>query len=203
MHRPTDTALKNRARTLLEAMTERSRWIYAVPRDESVDAVAAIASGAGLRRDGEGTRCANEAGTARLVVLDRPELDVMVIESAGQEAPPILSAVLEKTGFYAQSTLLGTAFDVHDEETTEALATLAHMVVAWDKEWRELFKLHLGADEPAVRRWAAEAVVIAKETAGDAGPAEALLDEALQREQDNEVKAAITAALGRVRGSAA
>lgn len=203
MPRPSETALKSRARALLEAMTERARWIYAVPRDLGAAAAGAIAEGAGLRHaadapEGE-LHLANEAGTTRITVLDRPELDVMVIEAAGQDAPPILSAILEKTGFYAQSTLLGTASDLRDEEAPEALATLAHLVVAWDKEWRELFKLHLGASDPALRRNAAEALVIAAETADDTGPAEALLVEAQKREQAAEVSEVMIAALAHLR----
>src|SRR4051812_41907352 len=121
--RPTETALRARARGLLEAMTERARWIYALPR-EGAAAVRAIALDKGLRVEEEDAA----AGAARyakdkasLVTLDSSELEVMIVEAAGPEAPAVLADILERTGFYAQSTLLGTALDVKDEEAPKAL----------------------------------------------------------------------------------
>src|SRR5689334_1944235 len=150
MRRPTETALRTRARTLLEAMTTQARWIYAVPRDDGPAAVRTIAIAEGLRATQEdaatGTATfANEKGSASLRVVDSEDLDVLLVEATGDDVPPILGKILEQAGFYAQSTLLGTALDVHDEEASTALGTLAHMAVTWDDAWRELFALHLAA----------------------------------------------------------
>src|SRR5262245_7535541 len=119
MPRPTETALKGRARALLEAMTARARWIYAIPREEGLRIARAVVEGKGLRCEEEdakagAARFADEKGSASIVTLDSAELEVMLVEGAGAEAPPILADILEKTGFYAQSTLLGTALDVRD-----------------------------------------------------------------------------------------
>jgi hypothetical protein len=205
MPRPTETALRGRARALLEAMTARLRWIYAVPRDDGPAAVRAVAQAEGLRLVEESeaaatARWANEKGTATIVVRDAPDLDVLLVEAAGEDAPPLLGKILDQAGFYAQSTLLGTAFDVRDEEASTALGTLAHMVVAWDDPWRDLFRLHLTAPDAPVRRDAAAAIVTATHAAGAPGPAPALLEEAIGKEKVDEVKDALTAALGRVRG---
>jgi len=51
-------------------------------------------------------------------------------------------------GLLRQSTLLGTAADVRDPRPPKALRTLAHMVVAWDEDWGDLFLLHLAAPDP-------------------------------------------------------
>lgn len=192
MRRPTETALKSRARALLEAMTARGRFIYAVPRDDGPDAVSAIVSAEGLREvDG---RYQNEKGTASITVRDRLDLEVLIVEAAGEDAPEILAKILDKAGFYAQSTLLGTAFDVADEEASDALGTLAHMVVVWDDAWRDLFALHLGASDPSVRRRAVEAGLDACRTAGAPGPLPGLLDAAIGREKDDALKQQMIAA---------
>lgn len=186
MRRPTETALKSRARALLEAMTARLRWIYAVPRDDGPAAVRAVALAEGLVAKDDAT-FTNEEGTATITTRDAEALDVLFVEAAGEDAPPILAKILEQAGFYAQSTLLGTAFDVRDEEAPSALGTLAHLVVAWDEPWRELFALHLAAPDPAVRRAAIASLAIAAATAHEPGPAAALLDAALAKEQMAEV----------------
>src|SRR5262249_7997518 len=130
--RPTDTALKGRARALLAAMTERTRWIYAVPRDETKQ-VQPILETADLvceeRAQAAGIARFSEPSKISFVVFDNPELEMMLIETAGEDAPPILAQVLDKTGFYAQSQLIDTALNVHDPETNKTLRTLAHMVV--------------------------------------------------------------------------
>jgi hypothetical protein len=174
MPRPTETALKGRARALLEAMTERGRWIYALPRVEGPAAVNAVALGAGLRASaGEAgaERFENEGGSAALLVIDSPDLDVAVVEATGPDAPPILAEILERTGFYAQSTLLGVALDLQDPESPKALRTLAHMVVAWDEDWSALFLLHLAAPDPVVRHEAVVALEVAVMVAHAPGPA--------------------------------
>ena len=203
MPRPTETALRGRARTLLEAMTERARWIYALPREEAPAAVRAIALAKGLRAAEEESGAARyEAadGKASLVTFDSPELDVLLIEAAGSEAPPILAEILERTRFYAQSALLGVALDVKDPEAPKALRTLAHMVVAWDEDWSDLFLLHLASPDPVVRHDAVLALTVAVMVAHDAGPAPALLDEGIRREKFPKLKDTMIEALNVVRG---
>ena len=186
---PSETALKGRARALLEAMTERARWMYAVPRDAGeAETVRAILLEGGLRAE-EGDE---KAGVARFVsgdektafvLFDAADLEVLLVEATGEGAPELLAKVLEKTAFYAQSRLLKTALDVRDPEAPKALRTLAHMVVAWDEDWSDLFLLHLASPDPVVRHDATVALTVATMVARDPGPALALLDEALQREK--------------------
>lgn len=200
MPRPTETALRGRARALLEAMTERALWTYAVPRDDGPAAVREAALAAGLRADpADGARWLDARGEAAITARDDEALDVLLVTARGEDAMPALAQILDKAGFYAQSTLLGTAHDVRDEEAPSALGTLAHMVVAWDDAWRELFQLHLGAADPVVRRDAAAALVTAAAAAG-AAPAIALLEAAAAKEKVAEVQAAMAAALAKVRG---
>jgi hypothetical protein len=203
MPRPTETALRGRARALLEAMTARARWIYAVPRDDGPAAARAVALASGLRVEQEeagAARYANEKGTASLVTLDSAELEVMLVEAAGPDAPPVLAEILDRAGFYAQSTLLGTALDVHDPEAPKALRTLAHMVVAWDEDWSDLFLLHLAAPDPVVRHDAVVGLSVAVMVAHDAGPAPALLEEAIRREKFPKLEETMREALNLVRG---
>jgi len=204
MPRPTDTALRNRARALLEAMTARARWIYAVPQEEG-PAVRALALASGLRvaQEDEGagaTRYENEKGSASLVTLDSAELEVLLVEAAGVDASELLAKIVDTAGFYAQSTLLGTAADVRDPEAPKALRTLAHMVVAWDEDWGDLFLLHLAAPDPVVRHDATVALTVAVMVSHEAGPALALLEEALRREKFPKLKETMTEALNLVRG---
>lgn len=206
MHRPTDTALRTRARTLLEAMTARERWVYAVPRERGVEGVRAIALAQGLlalppATEGNAESFAGASGT-RLRVEDRPDLDVLLLEAEGSEAPTALAAILDETGFYAQSTLLGTAFDVHDEEADVALRTLAAMVAAWDKDWLDLFRLHLTAPEPALRQEAIASLLAACAAARASDKASALLAEVRAAEKDEEVRRALDAALTSLRPGA-
>ena len=186
---PTETALKGRARALLEAMTERARWMYAVPRDAGEAATArAILLEGGLQLDesdsaAQVTRLVNSGGTATFVLFDSAELEVLLIEATGSDAPELLGKVLERTGFYAQSQLLRTAIDVKDPEAPKALRTLAHMVVAWDEDWSDLFLLHLASPDPVVRHDAAMALTVATMVSREPGPALALLEEAQKREK--------------------
>jgi hypothetical protein len=199
MPRPTETALRGRARALLEAMTERARWIYALPRGEGPAAARAIAAEKGLRCEEDdaaagAARFAREDGKASLVLLDSPDLDVALVEAAGPEAPAILADILDRTGFYAQSTLLGAALDVRDSEAPKALRTLAHMVVAWDEDWSDLFLLHLASPDPVIRHDAVLALTVAVMVAHDPGPAPALLDEAIRREKFPKLRDTMTEA---------
>lgn len=203
---PTETALKGRARALLEAMTDRARWIYAVPHDAGEPATArAILEEAGLAREESDeaahvTRYSNSAATAAFVLFDSPELEVLLIEATGPDAPELLAKILERTAFYAQSQLLRTAIDVRDPEAPKALRTLAHMVVAWDEDWSDLFLLHLASPDPIVRHDAAMALTVATMVSQVAGPAIALLEEAHKREKFPKLRDTLFEALQLVSG---
>jgi len=204
MPRPTETALKGRARALLEAMTERARWIYAVPRELGERHLRPILEAEGLRceaHDAGAARFVQDDDKAMFVALSSPELEVMLIEAAGSAAPAVIRKVLDKTGFYAQSQLLKTALDVHDPEAPKALRTLAHMVVAWDGDWNDLFLLHLASPDPVARHEAVAAVSIAAMVARDPDPAVALLEEALAREKFPKLRDTIAEAIQVIRGS--
>lgn len=202
MPRPTETALKGRARVLLEAMTERARWIYAIPPDGSA-AVRAVAEAKGLtveEQDAAAGAVRYAKGGLSVVTFESPELEVLLVEAAGGEAPAVLADILDRTGFYAQSTLLGTALDVKDPEAPKALRTLAHMVVAWDEDWSDLFLLHLASPDPIVRHDAVVALTVAVMVAHEAGPAPALLEEAFKREKFPKLAETMREALNVVRG---
>src|SRR5688572_4262547 len=111
---PTDTALKGRARALLEAMTERERWVYALPREAGDAHARPLLEALGLRCEDEAAgarvaRLVNEGDTARFVLFSSPELEVLLVEASGGDAPEALAQLLDKTGFYAQSELLRAA----------------------------------------------------------------------------------------------
>ncbi len=205
MPRPTETALKARARSLLEAMTERARWIYALPRVEGPTVARAVAEAKGLRCEEEdatagAARFASESGKASVVVFDSADLDVAFVEAVGPDAPPVLAEILDRTGFYAQSTLLKVALDTRDPEAPKALKTLAHMVVAWDEDWSDLFLLHLASPDPVIRHDAVVALTVAVMVAHEAGPAPALLDEAIRREKFPKLKDTMSEAKNVVSG---
>ncbi|HVY45990.1 MAG TPA: hypothetical protein VHB21_08930 [Minicystis sp.] len=205
MPRPTETALRGRARALLEAMTERARWVYALPLEAAETHVRPILTDAGLTVEEEdagarAARLSNAAGSAHFAVMQSPELDVTLVEGSGSEAPPLLAKILERTGFYAQTELLGTALDVRDEEAPKALRTLAHMVVGWDEDWSDLFLLHLASPDPVVRHDAALALAIAVMVAREPGPAPALLEEAIRREKFPKLAETLRETLNLVRG---
>jgi hypothetical protein len=187
VHKPSPTALKDRARTLVERMTERARFVYAVPREEARAALAKIlvAEGFALRETedaGRVTKWTNADHTASFVVLEREDLDVTFLQGDGAGTVPALGAILNETGFFAQSTLLESAFDGGTEDARKALLTLAHMVVAWDADWADLFLLHLAAPDPVVRHDAVTALTVAAMVARDRAPAQELLAEAAKRE---------------------
>lgn len=197
---PSETALRGRARTLIEAMTERTRWIYAVPRTSEGPSARTILEAEGLRVEEQDAgakvvKLANDARSVVFVLFDSPELEVELIEGEGGDAVPLLAKVLDKTGFYAQSQLLRTALTVHDPEASKALRTLAHMVVVWDEDWSDLFLLHLASPDPVARHEAALSVSIAAMVARDPRPAIALLEEAKRRETFPKLRETITEAL--------
>jgi hypothetical protein len=217
MPRPTETALKGRARSLLEAMTDRARWIYAVPRDQGgasdpapqpdqAPGASSLAFASAVLLESRYVvaeedrkagafhfRSADEG--ASFVLFDSAELDVLLVECRGGDAPEALAKILDRTGFYAQSALLGTALDVGDPEAVKALRTLAHMVVAWDEDWSDLFLLHLASPDPIVRHEASVSLTIAVMVAHDAGPAIPLLEEAIRRERYPKLKETLGEAL--------
>lgn len=196
MHRPSPTALKDRARTLVERMTNLGRFVYAVPRTEARAHVATVLTEQGLllretEDAGRVAKWSNAEGTASFVMLERMDLDVTFIQGDGGDAVAPLGAVLDKTGFFAQSTLLESAFDVGSEDARKALLTLAHMVVAWDADWADLFLLHLAAPDPVVRHDAVTSLTVAALVARDRGPASELLAEAAKRETYPKLKETI------------
>src|SRR5690242_17733814 len=102
-------------------MTDRARWIYALPMDEAAEHVAPTleAHRFGRREADAAARAAKwtrDGDNASFVVVERPDLEVMLVEAQGAAAADTLGALLGKTGFYAQSTLLASAFDVSDED---------------------------------------------------------------------------------------
>ena len=196
MHRPSSTALKDRARTLVERMTNRGRFVYAVPRGDARAHLAQVFTEHRfvLRETEDAGRVAkwsNAENTASFTVLERVDLDVTFIQGDGGDAVAPLGAVLDKTGFFAQSALLESAFDIGSEDARKALLTLAHMVVAWDADWADLFLLHLAAPDPVVRHDAVTALTIAAMVARDRGPAPELLAEAAKRETYPKLKETI------------
>ena len=196
MHRPSPTALKDRARTLVEQMTDRARFVYALPREEARAHLPKVLTSQGfaLRETEDAGRVAkwsNAEETVSFVVLERVDLEVTFIQGDGGDAVAPLAAVLQETGFFAQSTLLESAFDVGTEDAQKALLTLAHMVVAWDSDWADLFLLHLAAPDPVVRHDAVTALTVAAMVARDRGPAPELLAEAARRETYPKLKETI------------
>jgi hypothetical protein len=193
--KPTATALKARARTLLERMTDRGRWIYALPPAEAREHLAKTFEDHGFavsETDAEGkVKKWSHASGAAFVVLEREDLDVTLVEADGGDAVAPLGALLGKTGFFAQSALLESAFDVTTEDARKALLTLAHMVVAWDDDWGDLFLLHLASPDPIVRHDAVTALTVAAMVARDQGPAPELLAEAARRETYPKLKETI------------
>jgi hypothetical protein len=202
VQRPSPTALKARARALIEQMTARGRWIYALPPDEAALHLATVLAAHGFsieenEADAKAAKWAKGADAA-ITVLERPDLDVVLVEAHGGEAAEMLGELLGKTGFYAQSALLSSAFDVEGEDSRKALLTLSHMVVAWDDDWADLFVLHLASPDPIVRADAVTALTVAALVARDKGPAAALLAEAAQRETFPQLKETIDQAMALV-----
>jgi hypothetical protein len=177
-------------------MTHRGRFVYAVPREEARAHLATVLAeqGFALRETEDAGRVAkwtSRGDAATFVVLEREDLDVTFLQGDGEGAVAPLGIILGKTGFFAQSTLLESAFDVGTEDARKALLTLAHMVVEWDADWADLFLLHLAAPDPVVRHDAVTALTVATMVARDRGPAPELLDEAAKRETYPKLKETI------------
>jgi hypothetical protein len=177
-------------------MTDRARFVYAVPSEEARVHLEKTLTDHGFSKgetDDEGrvTKWTHPTTTAAFVVLERVDLDVTFVQGDGGDAVAALAALLGKTGFFAQSTLLESAFDVTTEDARKALLTLAHMVVAWDDDWADLFLLHLASPDPVVRHDAVTALAVAAMVARDRGPAPELLAEAAKRETYPKLKETI------------
>lgn len=180
----TDSALKERARALMVAMTDRSRWVYALPEGSFAQAVA-VAGEKGLTRraeEGDVVKYEGERGE-RLVLFDHKTLGVVMLEGAGDAVADVVRAIVESTGFVPQSKLWGAALDIGTGESQRALSILAHMCVSWDDDWTDVFLLQLASPDATVRRHAIDALTLAAMVAGDVDPALALLKEARDRER--------------------
>ncbi len=181
------------------------RWAYAVdtstPRAD-IDAAAKVA-GYALVEDDPAAKAAryeapSEGRADGLVLVERPDLGVTILQAFGPTTPDRLGPVLEKTGFVPQSSLLARAYDLADPRAPQALTALAHMVVAWDDDWADLFLLHLAAPDPVVRHTATLATVIAALSARSKEPARSLLLEARRRERYPKLKDTMGEALAAV-----
>ncbi|MSP24403.1 MAG: hypothetical protein EXR75_04420 [Myxococcales bacterium] len=189
MKTPDAAALKKRARAMLLAMTEREHWIYALVRDEGTfDKALLVLQHAGVPRaesaaGGSVVRFGTEESGASFVVYDAAPLGVVLLEGSGAGAPEALGKVLEATGFLPQSELWRRALDVGDAAfASRAVRTLAHMMVAWDADFHDLFILHLASPDAIARHEATVAITLASLVARDAEPGLELLEEGLERE---------------------
>jgi hypothetical protein len=181
-------------------MNDRERWIYALPPADARRHLAKTFADHGFSvreadAAGKVTKWGRNGGGASFTVLERDDLDITLVEAQGVDAAAALGALLKKTGFFAQSALLESAFDVATEDARKALLTLAHMVVAWDSDWADLFLLHLASPDPTVRHDAVTAITIAAMVARDSGPAPELLAEAAKRESYPKLKETIDEAI--------
>jgi len=187
MAKADEAALKKRARAMLVAMTDRAHWIYALPRE----AFAATCA----RLEAEGLRCEETADEGRVVrfgeddacrfvVMDSEPFDATLLDGSGADAVRLLKVLVDEHGFLPQSVIWETALDVgHPKEASIALRMLAHMMVAWDEDFLDLFLLHLASPDAVARHEAAMAVTLAAMVARDVAPALKLLDEAQSREK--------------------
>lgn len=184
----TATALKGRARRMLLDMTERSRWIYALPRLGTMDKLAVLLAEHGVARvadDAGGTVVAygQDVSSVHVVAFDSRDLEVVLLEGSGSAVVPVMQAILETTGFVPQSELWRRALALGEPDCARSLKILAHMVVAWDDDWVDLFLLHLASPDAISRREAVLATTLAAMVARDVGPALTLLSEAHGREK--------------------
>ncbi len=182
----TEQALKDRARSLLMAMTERDRYMYALQRDSLPQIVA-------LMRDldipqvddaagGSVLRFASEAPRAHFVVFDNIDLNVLLLQGDQEGCVPTMGKILEATGFVPQSKLWGDALNIGTPEATRALKILAHMAIGWDADWTDLFLLHLASPDPIARHDATLSLITAAMVCFEQDAAIELLVEAQSRE---------------------
>ena len=185
-----ETALKKRARQLLVAMTERQRYIYALPPQTASKPTMEVVIGhmealgiPRVRDDAKGNVVQFGADDeARFIVFAHEELAVVFIEASGPGVVEPMRQLLETTGFVPQSQLLSTALDVANPDAASALQVLAHMTVSWDEDWTDLFVLHLASPDPLVRRQALSSLTLGSMVAQVFEPAKQLLQEAARRE---------------------
>jgi hypothetical protein len=214
MSSPSPSALIDRARTLVVRMHGVERWAYAIDSAVPADAVRAAILAAGYvlveeaAAEPDGTSQAEvaryEARTDRedpdvLVTLRRPDLGLTLLQAHGATTPDRLAPVLQTTGFAPQSRLLRQAYDIGNDEARRALTALAHMVVAWDDDWADLFLLHLASPDPIVRHDAILATAVAALCAREREPACTLLEEAARHEKFPKLRQTVVEALAAVR----
>ena len=184
-----DSALKDRARQMLIDMTQRERWIYALPAGaETQAALSGTLSDAGLPEvdsgaDGRVRKYQDGSGKMHILVFEHSALGVVLVEARGGTVVPFMQKLLEATSFIPQSQLWATALDVTNENTTRSLTTLAHMAVAWDEDWADLFILHLASPDPIVRNEATKSLVLAAMVSAETADALTILGEAHKRER--------------------
>jgi len=205
----TQASLRERARTLLEAMTERNRYVYALPREGSFDKVLAIAADQDLQeaeREADGSVVKlvgkQETNAPQLIVFDNAALDVVLMEGSSDSVVPVMQAILAETGFVPQSGLWGSALDIGEPGCGRALAILAHMAVGWDDDWTDLFLLHLASPDAMVRHDAVGSLTLAAMVCGDPAPALELLAEARKREKFPKLSETIDDAVRVLKGFA-
>lgn len=191
---PSTTALKNRARLLLEAMSERGRWVYAIPQD-ATEVIHEIALAEGLTPAEDGKFRSNDG--AELHLLHDPELEVLLLIAEAPGVVTVMSKILERVGFFAQSQLLAVAYDTDDEEAPTALRTLAHMLATWGEPWKDLFDLHLNATAPAVRSHAIQSLQVASSICPEV-PVDLLLQYRLEQEISPEIQEVLQQAIKEV-----
>lgn len=186
MPRVTQQALTERARSLLLAMTEHDRYLYALERD-AVPKVIAILDELGIPRveeaaGGKVVRFASESPKAHFVLFDNEALGVALLQGEEPGCVPTMAKILEATGFVPQSKLWGDALNIGTPEAQRALKILAHMAIGWDADWTDLFLLHLASPDPVVRHDATLALTTAAMVSFEQEAAIELLGEARRRE---------------------
>lgn len=186
MKAPREADLLERAREVVHRMHDVERWAYAIDHAAAAATLAPALREVGYdvaEEDKEAKVVRYEAPPSDAVVtLERPDLGVIIVQASGATTVDRLGPVLEKTGFLPQTRLLGRAYAIGEGGAPAALTILAHMVVAWDEDWADLFLLHLASPDPVVRHDAALATVVAAFSARQGEPARTLLAEALARE---------------------
>jgi hypothetical protein len=202
MKTPTQADLLARARELVHRMHDVERWAYAVDVATPDLGPSLLGAGYGVAEEDSAAKVVRYEGPGTppdtVVTLERTDLGVFVLQAYGPTTVDRLGPVLEKTGFVPQSKLLAEAYAVGEPRASAALTTLAHMVVAWDEDWADLFLLHLASPDPVARHEAAMATVIAAFSARQAEPAKTLLSEALARESFPKLKHTLIEAVAAV-----
>jgi hypothetical protein len=187
-----ETKFKARAKEMALAMADAERWIYAIPlkveAGRCFELVTAMLDEADIPKvaraaQAKVVRYFSESQKMGFVLFEHPDLGVLLLEADGAEVVGLMRRILETVGFIPQSALWQAAMRVEDtKQAREAVTALAHMVVAWDDAWQELFMLHLASPDAVVRHDAVLSTTMAAMVARDPLPALQLLDEAQARE---------------------